>query len=774
MALKPENALKPGANFPCQHNEVPLPWSIGSWPSLVQTMLELYNPQMKLRSKIVVALAIGVVLPALAGGLVNLASSRNALNQAADLNAHFFAANAAANFNTFFTSRLRLTEAYAALEDIKAMQSDRSRPFLVAEKARTTLFEKLILAFPDGRYWASNTANPWLDQLVTSNDKSPEGTPLSIASRPYFKKALTNNRALRPEAILSDPVISLSNGAKQMLIAAPVINSDENGTKRIDGLMVSSVTWNDLNHLIQTEEGRIRSVMGSTVRFFILSSTGTYVYHPETEKNVRIVTIDGKAQTATARIQDDTPELAELGVHIIKGGSGSGFYTDSAARHELIWEPIGSTGYSLCIMVEGSLYANTIREVTLTIALVSLITTLLALFIAAWLSRSITRPINHIASALADIAAGRGDLSRGLDFRSGDETGELAQNFNAFLDSLRDTIREAGDAGTEIGGTGERLNSSAQEVRTAIEAIQARMEDLKHHTSVQEKSVVSTSSAVNKIDQGIETLVSRIEAQSSNVIESSSAIEEMVGNIHSVSTNLERSSGHYKNLVSAARNGRERLVGVDEQINAVQNRSQALEEANEAINAIASQTNLLAMNAAIEAAHAGEAGKGFSVVADEIRKLAENAASWSKEISGSLVDMRTQIELAVQTSSEANESFDQIEELVNTVDSISRELTHAMEEQSAGSSQVLEALRDMQGISTEILDSSKLMASHSQSILGEIEQLKNSSTAVEKTAHGIAGETASISRAAETTASLSAKNEEGASRLADIVGRFRL
>ncbi len=711
-------------------------------------------------------------MPALLASAAILFASRTALQGAASLNAQLFAENAAANFDNFFDTRVKLTEAYASLDAVKAMNSAQSRPFLIAEQKREQFFEKLILAFPDGRYWATNTANTYLDDLVTSDDKNPNASSLSIYSRAYFQEALVNNRSLRRDAVVSDPVISLSNAAKQVLIAAPVIDVDDAGKGLINGLMVSSVIWDDLNKVIQSEEKRIRDLMGRSVDFFILSPTGTYVYHPNPEKNVRLINKGGKAESAIFQIKDEIEELAFLGAQMLKGGSGSGLYKEEGQSYELIWEPISSAGYMLGIMVKGSLYAKTIKDLTLFILAFGLLTPIITIFVAFFLSRDITRPIKFISRSLADLAEGKGDLNSGIEYKSGDETGILASNFNRFLASLADTIREAGEAGKGIGNTGELLKLSAQEVKDSVRIIERAINELDAQAGAQEESVGATANAVRGINAGIERLAHRTEDQSATVVESSSAIEEMVGNIKSVSENLDRSALQYDKLVSAARTGRERLNGVDDQIRLVQGQSQALEEANEAINAIASQTNLLAMNAAIEAAHAGDAGKGFSVVADEIRKLAENAASWSKEISQNLVTMHDQIASAVTTSGGANEAFEHIEDLVKTVNEIARELGQAMDEQSAGSSEVLKALAAMQDISTEILDASKEMARNSQEILTEVDRLSSSTVHLAQSVEGIKQESLQIAEVSEQTATLSQENEEGARRLSDIVARF--
>lgn len=209
--------------------------------------------------------------------------------------------------------------------------------------------------------------------------------------------------------------------------------------------------------------------------------------------------------------------------------------------------------------------------------------------------------------------------------------------------------------------------------------------------TIKEVSNVSvTKLEENEVNVG--SLVNQTKVMSDIVVNSSNAIEEMIGNINSITATLEKTAGVVEELEDATSNGNTNLVDVTTLVAGIEQDSQGLVEMSKMIQSIASQTNLLAMNAAIEAAHAGTAGAGFAVVADEIRKLAESSSVQAKNIHKVLDKIKKSIDSAYAKTKTTQSEFAEIVRLSDKVKNQEAEVLQAVNEENRGGALVLESI----------------------------------------------------------------------------------
>ena len=197
-------------------------------------------------------------------------------------------------------------------------------------------------------------------------------------------------------------------------------------------------------------------------------------------------------------------------------------------------------------------------------------------------------------------------------------------------------------------------------------------------------------------------------------------------------------------------------------------------EASSVIQHIASQTNLLAMNAAIEAAHAGEAGQGFAVVAGEIRKLAEDSSMQGKRITATLKSLGNEIGMLAASSKIVEEKFNIIFTLAEEVKSMSSRLTEAMREQETGSKEVLAAIKDINSVTTEVQTGSEEMLKGGEQVAGEMHKLDELTRLITDSMNEMASGVMQINNAIQDVNSLTQKNKASIESLASEVGKFKV
>jgi methyl-accepting chemotaxis protein len=330
------------------------------------------------------------------------------------------------------------------------------------------------------------------------------------------------------------------------------------------------------------------------------------------------------------------------------------------------------------------------------------------LIISFFFITGMLKPMHSMLETLDKIAEDW-DLTRRVKFKHLDEFGVLAHDFNFMMDQIKNLVGTIKYKISALTNTGYELSANVEKTSKAVNSISADFDGMKIMSGKQDKSASEARNAAATIQNSINSLNTLIESQSKSINTSSSAIEEMTKNIHSVTNTLIENSKNVEKLTEASENGKEGLQTVAEKIKEIARDSEGLLEINLLMDNIAGQTNLLSMNAAIEAAHAGEAGKGFAVVADEIRKLAESSSEQSKTTAAMLKKIKESIDSITVSSNEVLSRFEVIDSEVKTVSQHEQNILNAMEEQEAGGKQIVDSMLHLKETSVTVRKGSEDM-----------------------------------------------------------------
>jgi len=438
--------------------------------------------------------------------------------------------------------------------------------------------------------------------------------------------------------------------------------------------------------------------------------------------------------------------------------------------------PIGGSDqtWSILIGASESHILKPVHEITKFTIILAVIAVLMGAVITYFILHFVTKPLVSVTDTLRDISEGEGDLTRTISAKSNDEIGDLAKYFNNTLTKIRHLVLSIKSESDVLSNVGTDLAGNMNETAAAVNQITMNIQSIKGRVINQSASVSQTHATMGQVVGNINKLDKLVQEQSKNVAQASSAIEQMVANTNSVTNTVISNANNVKILKDASEVGRSSLHEVSEDIQEISQDSEGLMEINSVMQNISSQTNLLSMNAAIEAAHAGDAGKGFAVVADEIRKLAESSSEQSKTISIVLKKIKGSIDKITQSTGNVLTKFGAIDDSVKIVAEQEENILRAMEEQGVGSKQILEGVGKVNDITRQVSDRSDEMLQNANEVIRESENLEKATQEIECGMSEMATGADQINVAVNHVNEISGKNRDGISVLIGEVSKFKV
>jgi methyl-accepting chemotaxis protein len=690
---------------------------------------------MNIKQRLTLLISLLVVLASLTVGVISIITAMRIVQENTEEWMENEAKIGALLVATTIQNRFDILKEIAITEDVRSMDFERQRTMLLPYTHEMDFDEFVIIDMNfDARFLGGNTAN--------------------LSNREYVQ------RALRGEQTLSD-VISSTGGA--VATSYPIINFvvPIQSDNRIVGALLGRVNALSFGNLLGSVKARGDSYS------FMINKEGVIIAHTTRPEMI----MENPAEMAKNNSMYSS--LASAIQFMLGHAQGDHTeYTIEGNRMMCAFMPVEKYDMMLALTANwDSLMADVNRLRNLIIVVVAVFIAI-GFVAAMYIANFIARRLKNVRVTVTRL--GNGDFSLHHKVLAVDEIGAIAEALNQCMDSIKHLIKTIKERTSLLSTTGNELAENMVHTTSAMNRIESNMDNVGKRMENQSASVIETNSTMRQMISTINKLSDNVNSQSESVAQSSSAIEQMLANIESVTNTLIKNSESVRTLARASDTGRAGLQEVAADIQEIARESEGLLEINSVMENIAGQTNLLSMNAAIEAAHAGDAGKGFAVVAAEIRKLAESSTEQSKTISGVLKKIKSSIDKITQSTNTVLEKFEDIDKGVKVVSQQEDQIRISMEEQSTGSKQILEAIGKLNDLTRQVKSGSAEMREGSKQVITESENLEQVTAEITNAMKEMGTGTHQVGLAVKRVDETTANNKEHISVLVNEVEKFKV
>lgn len=626
----------------------------------------------KLGTKITILFIVIVLLSVGLSGVLSALSQDSIIEKQLNYSTQQNADALAQQIDSFLQSKAQVLEALSEISDIKNLDLEKQKDILKATNSIYNEFAVMFIA----------------DMTGQQTCKSDDSKVANISDRAYFTQVTSEQKT-----IFSDVIISNTTGKSAIVIVTPI---KDNSGKMI-ALLGATL---DLSKL---EEYSSKIVLGKTGYAYITDRNGIILAHKdqafvEEQKDVSDISITQKA---------------------LEGSSGTMSYTYENQKRFGAYTFVPTTGWGIVVQqYYDEAYAQ-VYTVIFDVIIVAIIILIIATIISFIFSKIITRPLIILNKSAKDLAEGK--IGQPILVKSSDEIGQLARSFEYMRNSLKDMVEQIGKSSDEVKESTDKVLFHSQKTQGVATQITDAVSDLALGSDEQARNLQSTAFSMTNIAKSIDAIADN----SNQSYQSSTKASKLVQNGAIIVKEQDQKMLETNQAVDQ----------VSEIIYSLHEKTDEIGRIIEVIQSVTKQTNLLALNAAIEAARAGEQGKGFAVVADEVRQLAEQSQASTGEIHTIINSIQSttqnavdRVKFAKTTIEEQNKAventskiFDDILKIVGVIANEVQEISHATSTVREESESILQNIESISAVSEEAAASTEEVTASTEEQTASIE-----------------------------------------------------